>query len=181
MTISRRALLDLARRKRSGLAEHLRNRQIHVPERHRRKCVLCRHPQRKAIEAAYLDGHSPEALAATFGLPHKNAVYRHVRAIGLCDYRRFRLLCAAEKIIDRSSHFSHTSDYSALLGAVEYSARAAARIARRRAEHSAGRKPRPSRVDFKVPRGVNVQDFCQSLDAASNRQNASQLETDSNA
>jgi hypothetical protein len=165
MEFSRRALLELARRKRSGLAEHMRNRTIRVPERHRRKCVLCRHPQREAIEAAYLDGQSPEALSAAHGLANKNTVYRHVRAIGLCELRRLRLLYAAEKIISQCRHASHSSDYTALLGAVEYSARAAARADRRR---RAARKPRPNRVN-------------NGLNAVSNRQNASELETDANA
>ena len=69
--------------------------------RHQRKCSVCRHPERDAIELAFLHWHSPNEIAAQFGLPDWSSVYRHVRAFGLFAQRRRNSRFALESIIER--------------------------------------------------------------------------------
>jgi hypothetical protein len=40
--------------------------------RHARKCCICRHPKRDAIEAAFLGWRSPDVIADEYGLPGRN-------------------------------------------------------------------------------------------------------------
>jgi len=69
--------------------------------RHQRNCSICRHPDRDAIELAFLHWHSPEEIAAQFALPDWSSVYRHVRAFGLFAERRRNARFALESIIER--------------------------------------------------------------------------------
>ena len=56
-------------------------------ERHRRLCTVCHHPQRAAIEIAFLLWQSPAQIARDFGLRDRTNVYRHARAFGLLAAR----------------------------------------------------------------------------------------------
>jgi hypothetical protein len=71
--------------------------------RHRRKCSVCQHPERDAIEEAFLHWHSPNEIAAQFGLPDWSSIYRHVRAFGLFADRRRNARFALENIIERAN------------------------------------------------------------------------------
>jgi hypothetical protein len=73
-----------------------------IPERHTRKCRICRHPQRAAIEHAFLHWHSPERIARDYRISSASMIYRHVHATGLF-HRRIRLLRhSLERIIELS-------------------------------------------------------------------------------
>lgn len=58
------------------------------PSRHARKCTVCRHPDRDAIESLFLLWRSPVKLAVAFGIADHSHIYRHVHATGLFARRR---------------------------------------------------------------------------------------------
>ena len=72
------------------------------PERHTRKCSICNHEDREAIEEAYLDWISPELIARQFDVAGYASVYRHVEATGLAALRRRRKLAALDLIIEQA-------------------------------------------------------------------------------
>jgi hypothetical protein len=76
------------------------------PERHSRKCVICHHPEREAIEELFIHWHSPHAISHTFGLNDWSAIYRHARAMRLFPLRRRNLRSALEFLIERA-HQAH--------------------------------------------------------------------------
>jgi hypothetical protein len=69
--------------------------------RHKRKCSVCRHPERHDIEQDFLHWRNPDEIAAQYGLSGWSAVYRHVRAFGLFAERRRNARFALEYIIER--------------------------------------------------------------------------------
>ena len=70
------------------------------PTYHRIKCNVCRHPDRAAIDEAFLFWESPGKLARNFGIRDRSSIYRHARATGLFSRRRKSLPCALESIIE---------------------------------------------------------------------------------
>ena len=74
-----------------------------VPElsRHQRKCAVCRHPEREAIEEAFLHWQSPNQIATDYELPDPRPLYRHAHAVGLFYRRRPNLRFALENFIER--------------------------------------------------------------------------------
>jgi hypothetical protein len=55
--------------------------------RHRRVCTICAHPQREAIDEAFLQWQSPAHIIKGFKLASRTSVYRHAHATGLYDRR----------------------------------------------------------------------------------------------
>jgi hypothetical protein len=47
--------------------------------RHARDCRICRHPQREAIENAFVSWESPSQIAKTFSI-HRSTIYLHAAA-----------------------------------------------------------------------------------------------------
>ena len=80
------------------------NSATHSPslERHRRKCTLCKHAERDAIEEAFLHWLSPEFITKEFELPDWSTLYRHAHATGLFAQRRRNVRFALENVIERS-------------------------------------------------------------------------------
>lgn len=72
------------------------------PERHSRKCTICRHTQREEIEFDFLRWKSSKAIAQDYGLPHHAAVCRHARALGLFERRDQTIHFALEPILEQS-------------------------------------------------------------------------------
>lgn len=62
------------------------------PERHRRLCVVCRHPDRHWIEEAFLHWRSPQQIAIQYKIPDRASIYRHARALGLFALRERKAL-----------------------------------------------------------------------------------------
>ena len=56
--------------------------------RHARKCTVCRHPDRDAIESLFLLWRSPVKLAVAFGIADHSHIYRHAHATGLFARRQ---------------------------------------------------------------------------------------------
>jgi len=73
------------------------------PTRHRRKCSVCKHPERSAIEEEFLDWRSPQAIGAHYGI-HKNSIYCHAHAMGLFVRRRGNMRSALEILIEQAEH-----------------------------------------------------------------------------
>jgi hypothetical protein len=115
MTISHREYHDVSRRQRSGFNSRFPTPKLQVPERHKRKCIICKHPDREKIDAAFLDWQRPTAIAAAFGLSDPRSLYRHTHATGLYELRRLKFSCAVDMVIEsiKSHH-----NYNALLRAV---------------------------------------------------------------
>jgi hypothetical protein len=115
MTISHREYHDVAKRKRSGFNSRFPKPKLEVPERHKRKCLICKHPHREKIETAFLRWQSPETIASEFGLSGRHAIYRHAHAAALYRLRRLKFRHAVDLVIeDRGSHHG----YDVLLRAV---------------------------------------------------------------
>lgn len=73
-----------------------------APKRHARKCRVCRHPSRLAIESDFLQWRSPEDIARSYPSLSTSMIYRHVHATGLY-LRRFTPLCnGLERILEIS-------------------------------------------------------------------------------
>lgn len=68
--------------------------------RHRRKCQVCRHPERDIIEREYRDSFGPLAIARSYGIPER-ALFRHLEATGLKSCRRQNLRSALERVLER--------------------------------------------------------------------------------
>jgi len=72
-------------------------------ERHARKCEICHHEDREAIEEAFINWQYPDWLARHFKvLAGESAIYRHAHAMGLFELRRRRVRDAIELIIERA-------------------------------------------------------------------------------
>jgi hypothetical protein len=71
--------------------------------RHQRKCYVCRHPERDAIEEAFIHWQSPNEIATDYELPDPRPLYRHAHATGLFARRQRNLRFALENYIERVS------------------------------------------------------------------------------
>jgi hypothetical protein len=84
---------------------HLQPRSSGAPHRdsrHSRKCNVCCHPDRDAIEQAFLRWRSPDQIALDYGIADHSSVYRHVHATGLFARRRATLRLALEPLIEQA-------------------------------------------------------------------------------
>jgi len=84
--------------------------------RHTRKCNVCRHPEREAIEDGFLCWQSPDALAEEYGIADHSSIYRHVHATGIFARRRANLRMALEPLIECAQSVRVTAN--ALINAV---------------------------------------------------------------
>jgi hypothetical protein len=80
------------------------------PARHGRKCNVCNHPDREAIEQAFLHWQSPEKIARAFGIKHHSTVYRHAYATGLTTRRSLHTRHALDYIIEQAGVVRVTGD-----------------------------------------------------------------------
>jgi hypothetical protein len=111
MTISQREFSEVANRNRSGVKTRLPQRKLKLPpERHARKCVICRHPNRQEIETAFLHWRSPLQIASEYNLPSPRNIYRHAHAAGLYALRRMKLRCAIEMIVEQVDGVTPSAD-----------------------------------------------------------------------
>jgi hypothetical protein len=77
--------------------------------RHQRKCTVCAHPERQTIEADFIAGRSPAAIAAEYRLADSNSVYRHAHATGLFAKRLRNIRAALERIIEKAGEVEVTA------------------------------------------------------------------------
>jgi hypothetical protein len=76
--------------------------QILLLERHSRRCIICHHPEREAIEEEFVHWRAPWKLSQDYKLADYRTVYRHARAAGLLLQRRERLHSALDAFVDPS-------------------------------------------------------------------------------
>jgi hypothetical protein len=67
-----------------------------------RKCSVCRHPDRDALEQEFLRWRSPEALARDYGISDHSSIYRHAHATGLFARRRASIRLALGSLIEQA-------------------------------------------------------------------------------
>ena len=88
--------------------------------RHRRKCALCAHPQREAIEAAFLRFQSVAQIASAHGIRDRRTIYRHAHARGLFIRRNRALASSLELILEKGDRLEPTT-YDIIRAAEKYS------------------------------------------------------------
>jgi hypothetical protein len=84
--------------------------QILLLERHSRRCIICHHPEREAIEEEFVHWRAPWKLAQDFKLADYRTVYRHARAAGLLLQRRERLHSALDAFVESVDDVTFTGD-----------------------------------------------------------------------
>jgi len=70
-------------------------------ERHRRKCLICRHPDREEIEEEFVNWHDVWYLAKEYKISDYRSIHRHARATGLIVRRRENMRQVLDSIIER--------------------------------------------------------------------------------
>jgi hypothetical protein len=80
------------------------------PGRHERLCSICRHPDRDAIEEAFLQWQRACDIFREFKLPSRTTVYRHAHAVGLFEQRARALRFVLENIMEESSACAPSAD-----------------------------------------------------------------------
>ena len=78
-------------------------------KRHRRKCQICRHPDREAIKKEYVEWGHPPVIAQHYGMPVR-ALYRHFDALGLRTNRRANLRQVLERMLERGAEVPITGN-----------------------------------------------------------------------
>jgi len=78
--------------------------------RHSRRCNVCKHPDRNAIELAFLRWRSPDDIAEEYGIAHHTSIYRHVHATGIFARRRQMIRLALEPLLERASSVKVTAN-----------------------------------------------------------------------
>lgn len=107
-----------AKQKRIPRRLTLRSRRRSVREtraasllRHERLCSICHHPEREAIEEAFLHWNNVHIIKYEFKLQCSDmAIYRHARALGLYQLRNRNLRSSLEYVIEKSQRISPTAE-----------------------------------------------------------------------
>jgi hypothetical protein len=86
------------------------SRPAAYPERHARKCEICRHSERDAIEREFIDWHPPGTIVDDYQLNSRASIYRHAHAVGLFPWRRHNLRSSLELVIQEAQRTSPTGD-----------------------------------------------------------------------
>jgi hypothetical protein len=80
------------------------------PGRHERLCSICHHPDRDAIEEAFLQWQRACDIFREFKLPSRTTIYRHAHAVGLFEQRARALRFVLENIMEESSACAPSAD-----------------------------------------------------------------------
>ena len=87
-----------------------RRLEIQLLDRHRRKCLICRHPERRLIEEEFLHWRAPWDLAREHQLADYRTLYRHARATGLDLKRRENLHSVLDLFVEAADEVTVTGD-----------------------------------------------------------------------
>ena len=85
-------------------------------KRHSRKCQVCHHPERDAIEGAFVMWRRPKGIAEVYRL-RGDSLYRHAVALDLFSRRRNNFRSVLENIMERGVETEITGE--TILGAVK--------------------------------------------------------------
>ena len=80
------------------------------PKRHERRCTVCSHPEREAIEEAFIHWRWLSPMDRDIDLPRTDSIYRHAHAFGLYEQRSRNRRYSLENIIERSERVPATAD-----------------------------------------------------------------------
>lgn len=86
------------------------NRRRPSLDRHNRKCSVCRHPARAAIDQDFLRWRSPDRIAADYSIADHSSVYRHAHATGLFRRRNAGLRHALGSLIEQAADVAPSAD-----------------------------------------------------------------------
>lgn len=86
------------------------NRDASSLRRHESHCTICKHPQRDAIDQAFLHWERPSAIADEFHLPDRAMIYRHAHALGLFRQRAAKSRHALQFIVEQADGVKATAD-----------------------------------------------------------------------
>jgi hypothetical protein len=75
-------------------------------DRHARRCSICSHPDRDAIEGEFIRWASPRRLAKDYQIADRASLYRHAHATGLFPRRRREFARVLEDILECVEHSS---------------------------------------------------------------------------
>jgi hypothetical protein len=78
--------------------------------RHARKCVVCHHPDRDAIEEEFIHWRSPYEIARQFRIADYRSLYRHARSTGILDLRRHNFYSALDSLVEAAEEAKVTGD-----------------------------------------------------------------------
>jgi hypothetical protein len=79
-------------------------------QRHTRKCRICCHPDRAAIEDDFLHWRNPHEIVNEYKLLHYSAIYRHARALGHTARRNENIRCVLDMLVEKASEASITGN-----------------------------------------------------------------------
>ncbi len=82
---------------------------IPAPDRHERKCLICNHPDREAIEEEFLHWNGPAEIASRYDVS-RHAIYRHAHAGNLFAERSGKMRSVLDLIIERADCAQVTGD-----------------------------------------------------------------------
>ncbi len=68
--------------------------------RHPRRCAICSHPDRDAIEGDFIRWRSPGQIARDYNLPDRASVYRHAHYAGLFQRRKRQVARVLESLLE---------------------------------------------------------------------------------
>ncbi len=77
---------------------------------HQRRCSVCGHPNRAAIDDEFLRWRSPEQIAFDHKISDRSCIYRHAHALGLFALRKRNLRWVLENILERVEEVEVTAD-----------------------------------------------------------------------
>ncbi len=113
MKANRKTAKRTARKKSNSINRQRRLQkqlQVLILERHSRRCIICHHPEREAIEEEFVHWRSPSRLAHDYKLSDYRTIYRHARAAGLLLQRRERLHSALDAFVESVDDVTFTGD-----------------------------------------------------------------------
>jgi hypothetical protein len=90
-------------------ALQLQDSSGHPLDHHQRRCTICHHPDRDAIEEEFIHWHSVREIAFGYEV-ERRSLYRHAHAFDLFAVRDTKLRFALGHIINRAEHVRVTSD-----------------------------------------------------------------------
>jgi len=68
--------------------------------RHPRRCTICSHPDRDAIEGDFIRWRSPDRIARDYNLPDRASVYRHAHYANLFQRRKREVARVLESFLE---------------------------------------------------------------------------------
>jgi hypothetical protein len=78
---------------------------------HQRRCSICHHPEREAIEEAFLQWRRVKSIDLEFKPEGgRTAIYRHARALNLFKQRNLSLRSSLEFVIEQAEHVMPTAE-----------------------------------------------------------------------